>query len=59
MRIDAGDRLEEIQIIGLPNYKKQSDVRRVIKHYEKQASGHQPDKPVLKSTLKKRITVKS
>jgi len=35
-RIDAQERLEDIQILGIPNYKHQEDAKRIIDSYYKQ-----------------------
>lgn len=52
---DAQDRLEDIQIASLPNYKEPRDIQKVITRYQKQASGikDKPDKP-FKSQLRKK-----
>lgn len=58
-RIDAMDRLEDIQVVGLPHLK-EGDMKKIIRHYEKQAEGpSDPNQPVLRSTLKKRVTPKN
>lgn len=53
---DAQDRLEEIQIASLPNYKDEKDVRKVINRYQQQASGikDKPDNKPFKSQLRKK-----
>jgi hypothetical protein len=53
-RLDGQDRLEEIQIIGLPNYKHEKDIRRVIRFYENQAAERGDEKPVAITTLRKK-----